>query len=276
MSTTTATPGPTAAVPAVRPRPIYSRIAVLGLLLLGAAPLLMLIIAVVTGVSLAEGGPFLVLGVAIPLTAAALAWRFGAWSKIVAIVSTLVAGAGQFWFAFGLAVPGSMGDFVPGLLLVLGFVLALGGSIAALLQGRRGNVSTTATPTERGIMVGAAVLVAAALVISGVSTALAGRATADVAGVEVTMSDFAFTEDRYAVTAGEPATLVVHNSDGFVHDFTIPALDADPVQVLPGTDAVIELPAAEPGAYIVYCTLHSDTAADDPEQAGMVTTLVIE
>lgn len=276
MSATTAAPGPTAAVPAVRARPVHSRIAVFGLLLLGAAPLLMLVIAVVTGMSLADEGPFLALGAAIPLAAAALAWRFGAWSQVLAIVAALIAGAGLFWFAFGLAVPGSFGDFIPGLLFVLGFVLALGGSVAALVQGRRGNVSTTAAPTERRIMVGATMLLAAAVVVSGVLTVLAGRATADVSGVEVTMSDFAFTEGRYAATAGEPATFVVHNSDGFVHDFAVPGLDVDPVEVLPGADAVIELPAADPGTYTVYCTLHSDTAADDSAQAGMAATLVVE
>jgi plastocyanin len=277
MSTATTTaPGRTPAARAPRARAVYSRVAVLGLLLLGAAPLLMLITAAVSGMSLAEDGPFFALGAAIPLATAALAWRFGAWSKILAIAATLVAAAGLFWIAFGLGVPGSFGDFVPGLSFVLGFVLALGGSVAALVQGRRGNLATSAAPTERRIVVGAVVLLAAGVVVSGVLTALAGRATADVAGTTVTMSDFAFAEGGYAAQAGEPATFVAHNSDGFVHDIAIPALDVDPVQVLPGADAVIELPAADPGTYTVYCTLHSDTAADDPEQAGMAATLVIE
>jgi len=275
MSATTAAPGPATAVPAARPRPVYSRIAVFGLLLLGAAPLLMLITAMASGMSLAEDGPFLALGAAIPLAAAALAWRFGTWSKILAIAAALVAAAGLFWIAFGLMVPGSFGDFVPGMSFVLGFVLALGGAIAALVQGRRGNVATTATPTERRIVVGAAVLLAAAVVVSGVFTALAGRATADVAGTAVTMSDFAFAEADYTASAGERTTFVVHNGDGFVHDFAVPDLDVGPVQVLPGADAVIDLPAAEPGTYTVYCTLHSDTATSDPGQAGMAATLLV-
>lgn len=276
MSATAAAPEPAAAVPAVRARPVFTRVAVLGLLLLGTAPLLMLITAVVSGVSIAEEGGFLAIGAVIPLVAAALAWRFGAWSKVAAIVATVLAAAGMFWFAFGLAVPGSFGDFVPGVSLVLGIVLALGGSVAALVQGRRGNAAVTATPTERRIVIATGVLLAAAVVVSGALTAMAGRATADVAGTGVTMSDFAFEEGGYTARAGEPATFVVHNGDGFVHDFTIPALDVGPVQVLPGADAVVEVPAADPGTYTVYCTLHSDTAADDPAQAGMAANLVIE
>jgi plastocyanin len=251
-------------------------VAVFGLLLLGSAPLLMLITALVSGVSLADDGPFLATGVAIPWLAAALAWRFGAWSKIVAIVVALLVAGAMFWVAFGLFVPGSFGDFVPAMAFVLGFVLTLGGAIAALVQGRRDNVTVTATPAERRILVGAALLLAAAIVVSGVLTALAGSAAADVDGTGVTMADFTFTQGDYTVTAGEPTTFVVHNSDGFVHDFAVPDLDVAPVQVLPGADAVVDVPGAAPGTYTIYCTLHSDTSASDPEQAGMAATLVVE
>lgn len=275
MSATTAAPGPAAAAPVARPRPVFDRIAVFGLLLLGAAPLLMLITAMVSGMSLAEDGPFLAIGAAIPLAAAALAWHFGAWSKILAIVATLVTAAGLFWLAFGLMVPGSFGDFVPGLAFVLGFVLALGGSIAALVQSRRGNVGVTATPGERRIVVGAAVLLAAAIVVSGILTALAGRAAADVDGTAVTMADFTFAEGDYTAAAGEQTTFVVHNSDGFVHDFAVPELGIGPVQVLPGADAVIDVADAAAGTYTIYCTLHSDTSTSDPDQAGMAATLVV-
>ena len=276
MSATTAAPGPAAAASAARARPLYSRVAVFGLLLLGSAPLLMLITALVSGVSLADDGPFLAIGAAIPLVAAALAWRFGTWSKIVAIVAALLVAGAMFWIAFGLFVPGSFGDFVPAMAFVLGFVLTLGGAIAALVQGRRGNISATATPTERRIVLGASLLLAAAMVVSGVLTALAGSAAADVDGTGVTMADFAFAEGNYAVPAGEQATFVVHNSDGFVHDFAVPDLEIAPVQVLPGADAVIDVPGATPGTYTIYCTLHSDTSVSDPEQAGMAATLVIE
>ncbi|CAN5891476.1 hypothetical protein BH23ACT10_BH23ACT10_16410 [soil metagenome] len=276
MSATTTTPGPATTASEVRPRAVYSRVAGFGLLLLAAAPLLMLIVGVVSGMSLADDGPFLAVVAVVSLLASALAWRYESWSKIVAIVVALLAAAAIFWMAFGLAFPASFGDFVPGVAFVLGFFLTLGGAIGAIVQGRRGNAAASATTGERRIIVGATAVLVVAMVASGALTLLTGNAAADASGQTATMADFAFAEGTYTVAADETATLVVHNSDGFVHDIAVPELGIDPVTVLPGSDAVVELPETPSGTYTIYCTLHSDTSTKDPQAAGMAATLVAQ
>lgn len=182
---TAAAPGPAMVASVGRQRAVYSRVAAFGLLLLAAAPIMLLIVSVASGMALGAEGPFLAVAAVVPLIAAALAWRYGTWSKIVAIIVALLAAGGLFWLAFGLAFPASFGDFVPGLSFVLGFVLALGGGIAALVQGRRRNLAAAATTGERRIILGAGALLAFAMVVSGIMTVLAGRAAADADGTPV-------------------------------------------------------------------------------------------
>lgn len=276
MSATAAAPGPATVAPAVRAHARYSRVAATGLVLVALAPMLMLAVALSTGMALGEEGPFLAVAAVVPLIAAALAWRFGTWSKIVAIVVALLAAGGLFWIAFGLAFPTSFGDFVPAVTFVVGVVLTLGGAGAAIVHRRRGNVAIELATGERRIMTGATAVVAVAAVVSGLLSFLAGGAAAGVSGTAVSMTDFAFGETAYTVPAGEEATLVVHNSDGFMHDIVIPDLGVAKTQVLPGADQVVTVPAAESGTYTVYCSLHSDLSNPDPAQAGMATTLVVE
>jgi plastocyanin len=87
------------------------------------------------------------------------------------------------------------------------------------------------------------------------------------------MSGFEFVPDVIEVDASDPR-LVVSNSDAFLHDLAVPALDAI-VRVTPGSSELLELTGAAPGTYVVYCTLHSDTSVDDPDEAGMAATLVL-
>lgn len=277
MSATAAAPGPATTMAAgARPQPEYGRVAAFGLALLGAAPILMLVVGALSGMSLASEGPFFAVVAAVPLVAAGLAWRFGTWSKIVAIVAAAVAAVAVFWMTFGLAFPGSFGDFVPGVMFVLGLVLAVGGAIAAIVQGRRQHTAATPTRRERAIILVASAIVLLAVVVSGALTLLAGRSAATASGTEVTMADFSFAESTYTIAAGEPTQLVVHNGDGFMHDLTVPALGVDAVRVQPGADAVIEIPASTAGNYTVYCSLHSNTSEKDPQRAGMAATLIVE
>lgn len=276
MSATAAAPGPATVAPATRAHARYSRVAATGLVFLALAPLLMLAVALSTGMALGEEGPFLTVATVVPLLAAALAWHFGTWSKVLAIVVALLAVGGLFWVAFGLAFPAAFGDFVPAVSFIVGVVLTVGGAGAAIVQRRRGNVATELATGERRVLTGATALVAAAAVVSGLLSVVSGGAAAGVRGTEVSMADFAFAETSYTVPAGEEATLVVHNSDGFVHDIVIPDLGVAKTTVMPGSDQVVEVAAAEPGTYTVYCSLHSDMSNPDPAQAGMATALVVE
>lgn len=262
---------------AQRQQPVYTHVAAAGLALVALAPIVMLIVALVSGVSVPG---FLYVAMVVPLIAAALAWRFDWWASIVALVVTLVAVAGLFWLAFGITIPAAFGDFVPGVAFVTGVVLALGGSIAALVQHRRGNLTAGVSPRERRIISGAGALVLVAALVSAVISVVGGLGGADPAaaagGTPVTMADFQFAEGTYEITAGQDTALVVHNSDGFAHDIAIPQLGVEAQTVLPGQDSVVDLAGAEPGTYTVYCTLHSDVSETDPETAGMAATLVVQ
>jgi uncharacterized membrane protein (UPF0136 family) len=88
---------------------------------LALAPLTMFAVGAAAGMDVTEGIPFLIIGVVLGIVAF-LAARFGTWSKIVGVVLTLLAGFAGFWLAFGLMAPASPGDFLPGLLFVLGWL----------------------------------------------------------------------------------------------------------------------------------------------------------
>jgi plastocyanin len=181
----------------------------------------------------------------------------------------------MFWLVFGLAYPQAFGDFVPAVMFVLGVLLALGGAIAALVQRRRGKVTTGVTSGERRILRAAGAIVAVAAATSTVLSLTAGAQSAPAGATPVTISNFAFAEGQYEVAAGQQASLAVHNSDGFTHDIAIPALDVPAQTVLPGRDVTVDLAAAAPGTYTFYCTLHSDVSEPDAAQAGMAGTLIV-
>ncbi|MDP8970840.1 MAG: cupredoxin domain-containing protein [Actinomycetota bacterium] len=262
----------TAEVLVARARPVYTRVAVLGLLLAAAAPLTYFVAGAVAG-SLDEGTFFLVTA-GVALLGAALVWAFGSWSKVVGIVVSLLIAMALFWTVFGLAYPASLVDFVPGVLLPLGVALGIGGNVAALVSKRRGRLASAATGAERRI-VGIVLAVAGlAVVVSGALT-LAGQESLQTAGAaRATLADFAF-DGPYEASAGEPTTFVVHNSDPVVHTFTVKELGVNE-QVLPGSDARVDF-TAPPGTYTVYCIPHSSGPGADtsPDSDEMATTLVV-
>jgi plastocyanin len=255
-------------------RPVYTRIATVGLVLIAAAPAFMLALGLLTGMDIGEELPFFATLILVPLIAAGLVWRFGLWAKVVGILAAVGVALMMFWAVFGLAYPGSLGDFVPGVMLPLGIVLAIGGSVAAIVQQRRGRRSPTATPTERRIMSVALGLVALAVVVS-VVVGFLQRESFDEADADLTASieDFAFTEGTYEIAAGEPTTILVRNADAFTHTFTVPDLDIHHTLV-PGGEALVEIDAAA-GTYTLYCEPHSDMNEPDPEHAGMAGRIIV-
>jgi plastocyanin len=177
-----------------------------------------------------------------------------------------------------LAYPQAFSEFVPSVSFVVGFVVALGGLIAVVVQRRRGNLTSRVTLSERRVVRGATGLLALAAGVSGILTvvdAAASQGAAVTGDAAVTMTDFAFAEEEYVIAAGQPATLAVHNGDGFVHDIAIPGLDVAPQKVLPGKDAAVTIAPAEPGTYTIYCTLHSNVSETNPAAAGMAAILIV-
>lgn len=272
MATTTETRAPDAVGAPGRAR--YTSVAVTGLVLAGLAPAVALVMALAFGIDVAELAGVLAVAITVPLIAAFLVWRFGTWAKAVGIVGALVPGFLLFFLAFGLAKPTSFGDFVPGLMLPLGVLLGLGGSIAALVASLRGRTETSPSTGERRLVAGVVGLVVLAALVSGVLS-VATRTTVDEAAAAgattVTMKDFAFAEGPYEVESG--GSFVVRNDDPFLHDFTIRELDVA-VDVQPGSSQLVEIDAP-PGEYVIWCTLHSAPGSDEPSPDDMATRVTV-
>lgn len=249
---------------------------VVGLVLLGLAPLTMFTIAVSTGTDGLEALPFLVIGIVL-LTAAWLARRFGTWAAIVGVVLTVAAALAGFWVAFGLAAVASPADFVPATMFVLGLGLSMAGGIRAIWRRRDPTDAATARGGRRLGVVAIAVVGAATVVSLG--TNLVGRTSVDAAAARaatpVVMGPLEFTAAQVVVDAGDGAALLVDNQDAFLHDLVLPDQDLA-VTVTPGSEALLDVSKLTPGTYTFYCSLHSDTSDPDPTTAGMAATLVVE
>lgn len=268
METTTATP-----TPALARR---TRLAVLGLSMMALGPLLMLLAGLIWGLELGAEVVILIVAIALPAIAALLVARFGRWAKIVGIVVALLAGLALFWTAFGLASPQSFFDFVPGILVLPGAVIAIVGCVGALLAGRRGAGDpppATADAAPRGRTVPAIVGVVAVLAAVSAVLTFTSRSTVDAteAALEVHQEDFAFGESSYTVGGG--AQVAVRNDDPFLHTFTIDELGID-VVLGPNDEALVEIPA-EPGTYVLYCRPHTSNP-DSPSEDDMAATLKVE
>lgn len=267
MASTVAAP---AGVSMGRPKSKYTRVAVLGFLMLAASMVFWVTGGLLAGQTLGGGEAAMFGGVVlVGLAGAAVEWRFGTAGKSVGIVLALAPLVAMFWVAFSLFAPASFSEFGGAVLFVAGGLSALGFSIAGIVKRRE--VATHATRGETRamqIMVG---IVALALVASAILT-LTGRTSVDAAAAagatQATMENFKFAPGTYEATAGEPAKFVIHNSDAFVHDFAIEALGVSTGLINPGSQQLVEFTAAEAGEYRIRCTLHS--GADTPDSEASV------
>lgn len=249
----------------------WTRLAAVGLLLAALAPILMILGAVLFGMDLGDIGFFGGVG-AIGLIGAFLVWRFGTWSKVVGILVSLLVMMMLFWTAFGLFTPNSFFDFVPGLMVVPGGLVALVSCIAALVAGRRGHRTMAAEGGEhRGIRI----LLTAVLGLAAISAVLtfAGRSTVDDPGgaTQVALANFEFDQEDITVEGG--GEVYVKNDDPFLHTFTIDELDVDE-EIVGGSETLVSIPT-EPGTYVVYCKPHTSDP-EDPSEDDMAATITVE
>jgi plastocyanin len=254
--------------PAVE-RARWTRLAVFGFLLAALGEFLMVVAIFAFGLDPEGEAGFFAVMMAIALVAALLVWRFGAWTNALGIVAGLLSAMALFWTAFGLMSPQSFFDFVPGVVVLPGALLAVGSCIAALVAGRRGHRTVRAEGGERSTMRVAIAVVAVAAVVSGGMTFL-GKSTADVGSADATvaMSNFEFDSQSFRFDPG--ARVLVRNDDPFMHDFTVDALDIA-VKTSPGDQVLVQMPD-EAGTYVLYCTLHADGEAgveDDEMEANL-------
>ncbi len=252
-------------------KPRWTRLAALGLFMVGLAAFLMVAAALIWGVDVADDLPFFLSLAFVPWVAAFLVWRFGTWAKVVGIIVALASIGAMFWTAFGLAEPASFFDFVPGLLVVPGALIAIGASIAAIVAGRRGHTAGGREGKE-GRAISAVVAVVGVLAAVSAVLTVVGRSTVETpqGATTVTLGDFAYDRSAYDVTGG--AQVVVRNDDPFLHTFTIDDLDVD-VELGPNGSALVDIPA-EAGTYVVYCRPHT-VDSDDPGPDDMASTLTV-
>jgi plastocyanin len=269
MADTTTDDRPEATGPAASGASRWTDLATFGFLMAALGPLLM--IAAILGWGMdGEDAVFFLVALALALVGAALVRRPRASWRVVAVVLSVAVGMMLFWTAFGLAAPQSFFDFVPGLLVLPGALIALVAGIGSIRAMKR----DTAPGGERRVIgalagaLGLFAIVSAVLTVTGKETVSdEERAGADVV---VTLSDFEFDEAGYDTPGG--STILVRNDDPWLHTFTIDALDID-VSLNPGSEKLIEVPA-EPGTYVLYCSPHTSDP-DDPAEDDMASQLTV-
>lgn len=239
----------------------WTRLAVVGFIMIALGPLLMIGGGLAWGMELGEELAFFGAVIVVPLVAAFLVWRFGRWAKIVGAILAFLAAGSMFWTAFGLGTPQSFFDFVPGLLVLPGGIIAIASCIGAVVADRRGHVTAAPVGGERRalrIVPGAVILLA--ILSAGLTFAGSSSVDASQADTEVTLSDFDFDQDHYEFTAG--TTILVRNDDAFLHTFTVEDWDVDEA-LGPGSEVLVEVPATT-GEFVVFCRPHTG----DPESPG--------
>ncbi|CAN5821216.1 hypothetical protein BH23ACT12_BH23ACT12_02270 [soil metagenome] len=240
-------------------------------MLAGLGPLLILGAALLFGLDVGEDLIFFGGTIAIAFIGAFLVWQFGTWSKIVGILAALLVGMALFWTAFGLGQPASFFDFLPGVLVLPGALLAIGCCVAALLAKRKGKVGVEPDAGERRVVRAVLAIVLLAAVVSGGlnlftrSTASAGDAQARVA-----LRDYEFSEDEYRVAGG--SRVFIDNQDPFFHTFTVEGLDIDQ-DFVGGSSKVIDIPK-KPGTYVVYCKPHTSDP-EKPSEDDMASSITV-
>jgi len=234
------------------------------------AGVLLIILAV--NVLLLDGGEFLsfLIGItSFAFVVTFVCWRFDRlWARIVGLAGTFVVLLTSFWLAFGVFQPFSPVEFVSGLAFFIGVVLSLVGGVRAILAGRKGAVGQGKGEAKQLSLVFGVLGIAAVVSVAGFMATKTTVSAADAEGaVVVEMTEFLFNPEATQVAAG--GTLLVTNSDMFTHDFTLDEFNIA-VTIGPGSETLVDIPAAAPGTYDYVCTLHSDG------ESGMLGTLTIE
>jgi len=251
--------------------PSGTTLATLGFAMAALGPILIIGAGLIFGLD--DLGFFLIPSV-LGIVGVVLSRRHGKIAKAVSIVIALLIGMLLFWTAFGLSAPSSFFDFVPAILVLPGALLALAGSIAALVARSRGSESGAgerragfAIVTLLGLLGG----LSAVLTLTGRDTVPDSIAAA--ADAVVDLKDFEFDEDAYEVPAG--GTVLVTNDDPFLHTFTVDELGID-VDLGPGDEKIVEIPSTVEGSgtYVIYCEPHTEDP-DDPGEDDMASELTV-
>ena len=181
--------------------PLYTRIAVLGLLLFALGIVLHMVLSFIQGAT--DDLAFFAVFVVSALVVAGLAWRLGTWALAVAAAFALInlGVHGQF-LLYPLRHPSSAFDFSLSLLVAAGLLTSLVAAAVAFAQQRRGIAPTTVSTAERSVLGVAAAVLVGLFLLSGV-LALTGRTTvsmeARARAIEVDMRKIRFEPDRVEI-----------------------------------------------------------------------------
>jgi len=250
----------------------WSQLASLGLVMAAAAPILLIVATLVWGLD-GDDLAFFVVPAVLGIIGSVLVRRRSTALKVAAIVMAVLIAGAMFWTVFGLAAPASFFDFVPGLLVLPGVLIALVAGIASIRSSRRGDVADHATEDRAigGIIAALGVLAVGSAAFTFLGQETVGDDEAATADLVVELKDFEFDDDD-GYEVGAATTILVKNSDPLLHTFTIDALDID-ITLNPGSEKLVSIPA-EPGEYVLYCSPHTSDP-DDPSDDDMATTLTI-
>lgn len=190
------------------------------------------------------------------------------WRMVIAVVLAALGLLANGAAVAALGLVGSFWDFAPVLVFLTGAIVAVVAGIAAIR--RLPDAGTGAVGGERRIQQVVTGGLVGVLAVSAIVTLMGGDTVPaeQRAGATVVLADdFAFDPEGLAAAPGD--RIVVVNDDIFYHTFTIDDLGID-VKLLPGDEALVELPDDATGTFQFSCIPH----AFDGE--GMVGTLTFE
>jgi len=239
----------------------------------GSASIVMLAAGAIWGLDIGDSLGFFLLPAIAGIGGSLLVRRGRTVWKVVAIVLGAFAAVMLFWTAFGLAEPGSFFDFVPGLLLVGGLLIAVIAGVGSIRSRKRGAVDHAEGGERqaiRTVLVGLGTLTLLSAILSITGRETVSTAAARDADIVIDLKDFEFDQDSYATEGG--STILVRNSDPFLHTFTIDALDID-VKLTVGSEKLITIPD-ETGTFVLYCQPHTSDS-EDPGDHDMAATFKI-
>ena len=249
-------------------RTTHASLQILGLTMMSLAVVTLIVVSWLILGDTEDIGFFVIVGV-VSIVVTFVVWRFDTtWARIVGLIGTLAVGFTVWWMAFGVFQIFSPIEFIVGLVMLLGILLALIWGIMALVSGIKGRVGPTKTDEVFRTWVPGLVGVLSVVSIVGFLLTQESVSEAEAVGATpLTMVDFEFDPED-TVTDGK---LLIHNADPFAHDLTIEDLDFY-LHVGPGSEAIVDLNSAAPGTYDFFCSLHTDTSTGE----GMTGRLTIE
>ena len=232
-------------------RPVYTRVAIVGLNLIALASFVFIILTLIDGDPITLG--FFVFSMLLSVIFAGLMWRFGSLALLLAALWGILNLSWGGLLIPSRSYPNSFFDFVLPLLLTVGGLLTVVGAIVAFVQLRRGTVRRGSTRAERRAFGAIAVALVALVILSGTQhiagiTALSSQAEAGAIMVEL-RNDY-LVPGRLEIAVGETARIVVKNNDFFVHTFEIEELGVKHT-VLPFSEILIELRPTNTGEFTV-------------------------